>query len=335
MHYLFELSKEHKTIPKAEIISCLKAENVKYDIIEENEDTVVLSVNTDKEDLAKIFNRLSFCFFVDRFLFSCSPKTEHIKKYAESHRPPNNGSIAIRYKNRSKTIDSQGIVKLLADVYSKDRHVNLDNPDIEIRAIVTNSKIYVGKKIFEIDRHQFEKRKVQNRPFFSPISLHPKIARALVNLSCISKGETLLDPFCGTGGILIESGLMGVTPVGSDIEEKMVKGCKRNLEYYKIKNYNIYNCDIGEIKKKISNVDAIVTDMPYGKSATTKGEEINKLYGRAFESMNDILKHGKRAVVGLSNEELIKLGEKYFSLVEVHKIKAHKSLTRYFVVYEK
>ncbi|MEA2055570.1 MAG: TRM11 family methyltransferase, partial [Candidatus Thermoplasmatota archaeon] len=291
MRYLFELSKEHNTLPTSEVISCLKAGKIKFETIVSNEDVLIVETNSGNDKIKRLMDRLSFTFYIDEFLFSSSPSIEEIKEKVNKICISCEGSIAVKCKNRSEKINSQEIVKTLAEIFSKNRTVILNHPDIEIRCFITDSGIYVGIKIGEINRSKFEERKVQHRPFFSPISLHPKIARALVNLSRISKGETLLDPFCGTGGILIESGLMGVTPVGSDAEEKMVKGCKRSLDYYKIKNYNIYNRDIGEIKKKISNVDAIVTDMPYGKSATTKGEEINKLYGRAFESMNDILKH--------------------------------------------
>ena len=51
--------------------------------------------------------------------------------------------------------------------------------------------------------------------------------------------------------------------------------------------------------------------------------------------MEELLKNGCRAVIGLSNEDCISIGEKFFSLVEVHKLRAHSSLIRYFVVYEK
>jgi tRNA (guanine10-N2)-dimethyltransferase len=165
--------------------------------------------------------------------------------------------------------------------------------------------------------------------------MHPRIARTLVNLSEIRKNETLLDPFCGTGGILIEAGLIGVKLVGSDIEKKMIEGCKKTLDFYKLRNYKLYCCDIGEIRKQINSVDAIVTDLPYGKSTTTRGEKIEKLYERAFENMSIVLKEKRKAVIGLSNKERIYLGEKYFSLVEKHEFRIHKSLTRYFVVYQK
>jgi tRNA (guanine10-N2)-dimethyltransferase len=156
----------------------------------------------------------------------------------------------------------------------------------------------------------------------------------MVNLSSIKMGKTLLDPFCGTGGILIEAGLIGVKTIGSDIEEKMIEGCKKNLDYYKIRNYKLYRSDIGDISKKIDLVDAIVTDLPYGKSTTTKGEEMKKLYERAFMNISDILKKGGKVVIGLSNKDFISIGEKYFSIVERHNFRAHRSLTRHFVVYQ-
>ena len=144
-----------------------------------------------------------------------------------------------------------------------------------------------------------------------------------------------MDPFCGTGGILLEAGLIGAKVVGSDIEEKMVEGCKKTIDFYKIKNYELFCSDIGDIKKKVSAVDAVVTDLPYGKSTTTKGEEIRLLYDRSFKNISKILKKNGKAVFGISNRDMVSLGEKYFSLIEVYEFRVHSSLTRYFAVFQK
>jgi tRNA (guanine10-N2)-dimethyltransferase len=97
----------------------------------------------------------------------------------------------------------------------------------------------------------------------------------------------------------------------------------------------LFCVDVSELNKLVNKVDAVVTDLPYGKATTTKGEEIGQLYTRAFENISKVLNEDGRAVVGLSNKDMISLGEKYFSLVEVHRCRVHRSLTRYFVVYEK
>jgi len=335
MKYLFELSKEHKTLPLAEILACLKTENIDFNILESNEDVLLIETNSNENIIKNLTGRLSYTFYMDQFLFSCLPSSGELKKQLSSKIIEKKGSIAIKYKNRSKNIDSQPIVKALAEIYTKGREVTLENPDIEVRGLITDSTVYVGLKSVEVNRSQFEERKVQNRPFFSPISLHPKLARTLVNLSLIKKDEILLDPFCGTGGILLEAGLIGARVIGSDIEDKMIEGCKKTLDFYKVNDYKLYCSDIGDIGSHIDKVDAIVTDLPYGKSTTTKGEKMNNLYMRAFESMSRLLKNGCRAVIGLSNEDLISIGEKFFSQVEKHNFRAHRSLNRYFVVYEK
>lgn len=335
MRYLFELSKEHTTLPKAEILACLQAEDISYRIIESNEDILVIEINSKTDKVTKLSNRLSHTNFIDEYIFSSNPNIEEIKANALENTVIKAGSIAIKYKNRSNTIDSKPIVNTLAEVYTKNRKVKLRNPDIEVRAIITDSKLYVGLKKSEINRSQFVERRVQNRPFFSPISLHPKLARALVNLSAVRDVETLLDPFCGTGGILIEAGLIGINVIGSDIEEKMIEGCKKTMDFYNIKNYKLYCADIGEINKYISEVDAIVTDLPYGKSTTTKGEKIRQLYIRSFEHISKLLKKGGKAVIGIQNKDLISLGEIYLSLVEKHSFRVHRSLTRHFAIFKK
>ena len=335
MKYLFELSKEHRTLPGAEILACLQAEEIDYKIKQSNEDVLIIEVDSKKDEISKLSNRLSFTYYIDEFVFSCNPVIQEIKTNANKNIISKEGSIAVRCRNRSSNVDSQSIVDALAEVYTKNKKVNLRHPDIEVRAIITDSKLYVGLKQAEINRSQFLDRRVQNRPFFSPISLHPKIARAMINLSSIKKCETLLDPFCGTGGILLEAGLVGVKIIGGDVEEKMVEGCKKTLDFYDIENYRLFCADIGDINKHVAEVDAIVTDLPYGKSTTTKGENIDQLYTRSFRHISKLLKKGGKAVVGLQNKEFISLGERYLSLVERHDFRVHRSLTRYFVVFKK
>jgi len=335
MKILFELSKEYRKLSTAEILACLEAEKINYKVIESNEDVLVVNTDAENNCIEKIAGRLSLTFNIDEMMFSCSPSPTEIKRNAIENHIKKNGSIAMRCKNRSNTIDSRSIVQILANIYSKNRKVTLENPDIEVRGLITNSAIYVGLKLSEVNRSQFKNRKAQHRPFFSPISLHPKLARVMVNLSSIKRRETLLDPFCGTGGILIEAGLIGARVVGSDIEDKMVEGCKKNLDFYNITDYELFCSDIGDITKHVPEVDAVVTDFPYGKATTTKGEDIYKLYERAFKNISCILKENGRAVIGLSNKEMLRLGEKYFSLMEKYGIRVHRSLTRYFAVFKK
>jgi tRNA (guanine10-N2)-dimethyltransferase len=115
----------------------------------------------------------------------------------------------------------------------------------------------------------------------------------------------------------------------------MIKGCKKTLDFYKISDYCLLQSDIGDITNHVSEVDAIATDLPYGKATTTKGEAMNNLYLRAFEIFGDVLKERGRLVVGLSDRSWVKKVYKNLKLLEIHELRAHRSLTRYFAVFKK
>ena len=62
--------------------------------------------------------------------------------------------------------------------------------------------------------------------------LPPKLAQILINLcGDLPAGSRLLDPFCGTGVVLQEALLMGYTPYGTDLSERMAEYTQRNLEW--------------------------------------------------------------------------------------------------------
>jgi tRNA (guanine10-N2)-dimethyltransferase len=61
--------------------------------------------------------------------------------------------------------------------------------------------------------------------------LPPKLAQIIVNLTNPSPGDTLLDPFCGTGVVLQEAILMGLSARGTDIEPRMVEYTLANLKW--------------------------------------------------------------------------------------------------------
>lgn len=317
MKILFELSKEHNTLPKSELLSLLSLYG-NFEVIEEFNGVII--VKTKNINIKEIKKRITLTHRISKFLFSC--KFEELFNKFKNIKIKE--SFCVRVKNGEKFLERElgNLIK---------GKVDLENPKEEIRVIFENGKCYIGKKLFDIEKKQYNKRVVQKRPFFSPISIHPKFAKALVNLARVKKG-TILDPFCGTGGILIEAGLLNLKVIGSDIEQKMINGCKENLEFYNIKNYKLYCCDIGGIKN-FEKVDAIITDPPYGRSATTKKENIEKLYDRTFSIFKDVLKKNKFLSIILPNENSIKIGKKYFELIEVHSLRVHKSLTRNFCVF--
>lgn len=333
MDLLFELSKGLKDLPADEAVACLEAEQIRHTVISTNEDVVVAAADVSHSQIQVLARRLAWTVVVDELLFTCP--VDELENQAQKHHLTTPGSLAVRIKNRSTSRKSEDILDVLADVYSSTHPINLRQPVHEVRAIVTNDIVYVGRKLAEVDTSGFEQRKSQYRPFFTGITMHPRLARALVNLSRVRAGELFCDPFCGSGGILLEAGLMGITVIGGDIEPKMTTGCTKSLEHYGITRFQLFPTDIGTLPDYVPDADGIATDFPYGRSTTTKGEDRAQLYDRAFQAIAKMLKPGRYAVCGLSEKNLIPIGERYLTLQNVYDIRAHRSLTRSFAVFKK
>jgi DNA modification methylase len=52
---------------------------------------------------------------------------------------------------------------------------------------------------------------------------YPQLAKALINLSAVRPGGRILDPFCGSGTVLLESYLNGFSGVGLDVNPLAIK----------------------------------------------------------------------------------------------------------------
>ncbi len=198
-------------------------------------------------------------------------------------------------------------------------------------------KLDLVNQVKEIDRGVFERRKAQFRPYFAPISLHPRLARCLVNLAEPPEHGAVLDPFTGTGGILLEAGLMGFTVFGSDIDPRMVEGTIRNLEHWGLKEHSIFQAEIEELPGKITSKDrfVIVTEPPYGRATSIHGESLESLLERAFLVFNKILAPGGRLVISIPDKELVSLADKYFSTINMFELRVHRSLTKYICVFSR
>jgi tRNA (guanine10-N2)-dimethyltransferase len=162
--------------------------------------------------------------------------------------------------------------------------------------------------------------------------MHPKIARLLVNLARVKKGKKVLDPFCGTGGILIEAGLMGMGILGSDVDERMVAGCRENMDFYGLHG-KIKTANAMEIDKKFHDIDAIVTDPPYGRSSATFGSSIKKIYKNFLKSAARALKSKGVIVIVMPMEFSPRI--EGFGVIGKYDIRVHKSLTRRILVLRK
>jgi tRNA (guanine10-N2)-dimethyltransferase len=149
--------------------------------------------------------------------------------------------------------------------------VDLERPDHELRALFSEGVCALGWVEVRTERG-FEARRPTDRPFFQPGSMDPMLARALVNVAGARPGATVVDPMCGTGGLLLEAGLVGARVLGVDAQWKMVRGAAENLERYLDSGFGTVRGDATRLPVRDGAADAVVFDAPYGKQSKVVGD---------------------------------------------------------------
>ncbi|MCG7844536.1 MAG: methyltransferase domain-containing protein [Methanomassiliicoccales archaeon] len=322
---LFELSGEHPSLPRAEALSCLRAESPDFQRLGSGPGFLLAECDLDK--IKDIVDRLALTHRVGRYLGS-TPLDRLDKAVMDLPLP--DGSLCVRAKKVEGShpdLNTFELVKKVGRSLSAHHRIDLTAPDINLR-ILLSDQVYFFLGEHEIDRKQFDLRKVAERPYFSPISLHPRYARALVNLTEARRGDTVLDPFCGTGGIVLEAALLGLKAIGSDIDPEMVEGCRQNLQHFGT-SAKVEVSDIGDIGQNFGKVKAVATDPPYGRAASTKKEEINGLYERGLKAMTEVVIPRGRLGVVLPRE----IAAPGLELVQMHQQRVHRSLTRHYHIF--
>jgi precorrin-6B methylase 2 len=97
-----------------------------------------------------------------------------------------------------------------------------------------------------------------------PAASHPSVAAAVAWLAGIAKGDTVWDPFCGSGLELVECALRGAgVLVGSDLDDEALAAARANLDAAGIARASLVRGDARRFAPD-TLVDAIVTNPPLG-----------------------------------------------------------------------
>lgn len=304
MSYLYLLAGEKLELAETELNGFLKSQG-----INETAEGGGKLVGTTEEPMKGQLKRLALTHEVSKLI-------ERSDELKIDYKPK--GSYAVRAFDLTGNTDTKEVERKLGKELENDSNqVDLENPEETIRVYISEEEYIIGKLVEDIDRSLFEKRKNQNRPFSSPVSLDPVLARVLVNLTGVKPGGKLLDPFCGTGGILIETGLCGIDVYGTDMQKEMVEGTRENLEEYGVLKYNIKQAEIEEVEEIFDQkFDAVVADLPYGKASKTEGNPVE-----SFLEIAPKLTDGK--IVFMSDQD------SFNDLEPEFEIYVHKNLTRY------
>jgi len=199
--------------------------------------------------------------------------------------------------------------------------ISLDDPDLVVYAELKRDSICLGFNLtFNTPLHRRSYRR-----YIHPSMINPILASALCYLSKIEKRRKILDPFCGSGTILIECKKINPECIcyGYDINPKHVNGAKQNIIEAGVDDIYVGVSDILELDKKLDNIDAIITNPPFGIREEAIGG-INRVYKYLFDLSVKILnENGVLTIITPRSNiirRLIKKYNKYFRLLNLRRI---------------
>ena len=156
--------------------------------------------------------------------------------------------------------------------------------------------LFFGRLVGEGQRDLIQKLSIKKRKFIGNTTMDPQLALLMANMACVEDGDLVIDPFVGTGSLLIAAAQFGGFVLGTDIDFLMVhartrpsrQGMKKravdesmrsNFEQYGLQDRYL-DVLVSDSSKPVWSrrgvLDAVIADPPYGirekieKVGTTK-----------------------------------------------------------------
>ena len=157
-----------------------------------------------------------------------------------------------------------------------------------------NGKWYFGT----YEKNDYSWHHHDNKPHTYSNSLNFRVARALVNIGVgPDTGQTLIDPCCGIGTVVIEALSMGIQAKGYEINQFVANNAKRNLSFFSYPD----SITAGDMHDRPEHFDVSIVDIPYGLyQQITTAEQLailktaRRISGRmilvSFDNMDDMIR---------------------------------------------
>jgi tRNA (guanine10-N2)-methyltransferase len=193
--------------------------------------------------------------------------------------------------------------------------------DNHYRGMKYFGKLIAGKD--DKDALYFSKYNLNTRKYLGPTTMDNLLGFVMTNLGQVQYGDNILDPFVGTGSLLIPSSHFGALAYGCDIDIRVLKGfgigytkpekgqkvIRASRESNVFTNFSHYGLNLPQIiradinhsvfKQDLEYFDMIVCDPPYGHRAFTRATgmetgkkekrqvRLRKKYGKLLEDKDE------------------------------------------------
>lgn len=286
----------------------------------------------DREAAERIAKRIASA---RRLLLPIECGTESLEEALATRARTIGSPASIRWTGPSPAAGSLGLGRLAEAYRTAGGTLSHRNPSTKLVAYSGRNGVEVAEEIACTSLEEFRARRMPMLPFQRPVSLPPRRARALVNLSRAGPGDRVIDPFLGTGSLLLEAALLGLRVTGVDRSSAMVRGALTNLGHFGQTPESLRVEDGASAADSFSEgtFAALISDPPYGRASGSGNEDPESLTARVLQAWAPKIRAGGRIVVALPGpwNPLPDPWELELAVPE----RIHRSLTREYRVYRR
>ncbi|RMG20171.1 MAG: methyltransferase domain-containing protein [Methanobacteriota archaeon] len=202
--------------------------------------------------------------------------------------------------------------------------VDLKNPAISIHIVLWEGGIILAELLMVQKGKDYNWKAPKNLPHFRGGAMKPVFARMMANLVIPEPGEWVLDPFCGHGGLLLELVDIEASPVGIELDRRIVRQAQENFKHIGYDQIaQLVMGDAFHLPFRKGSFRKMVCDPPYAIQTTTSGRQPAQLVHEWLKNVHEKVE----LAFALPNNLLPELPKQWKILMEADSY-VHKNLTR-------
>lgn len=195
---------------------------------------------------------------------------------------------------------TMGILDIQEKGYTSGTPSKIKSKDV-VYFLLKGTDYCFGELKAVFDSKETEKRDIEKPMRREELAISPRLAKILINLAQLKKGDTMIDPFCGIGTVVMEAMVQDINAIGIDTDFPAIKGAEKNINWLKSKykinaNYELINDD--SRKRRVRFADGIATEPSLGEllKITPTEEKARQMIENFENLMIDVLNNLKTAL---------------------------------------
>jgi predicted RNA methylase len=212
---------------------------------------------------------------------------------------------------RASTLQSD---RFRIDVHDPERRSPLGRIEIAIFLVIVGEHNLMFGEIEAESAASY--RLHDNKPWTTSSSLDGRFSRALVNL--VPDAQSILDPCCGAGSIVVEAASLGIEAFGVDWKPALVGMTHENLAHFGYAGTVVQ----ADSRSHVQYADAIVTDLPYGHAINADEAVIRAI-------LKQCAGLAPRAVFVAPTDITAWLTDTGYANIEMHTVMKRRGFTRW------